>query len=159
MLQKLIIVRHGDYNVDLLTELGEKQIGWMSFKLSEETKGKKIFLASSVAPRAMLSSDILMKILRIPKSDYRPEQHLLSHRGVLKDDQIRVVLALIKEKSSEYEVIILVTHLEFITYLPNIWGSTKSIRIGIFHDTEKGDAVIIDTETGKCTHLQNEARR
>ncbi|KKP89508.1 MAG: primase protein [Candidatus Moranbacteria bacterium GW2011_GWC2_37_73] len=122
-LEKFIIIRHGMYGFDdRLNERGRQQMEELSKKIDPLLKGgKSSLLISSTAPRALDSADVLEEKLFFKR---REDLELFwsdnSHNW-----DITAAIEVILEKGIDYEVVIIVSHLEYCEYLP--WRFMKKV--------------------------------
>ena len=137
----LVVVRHGAYDDDLnLNHRGKDQIQGLSEKLKDFVNGNKILLLSSPAPRASQSAQIISEKLGVPVEEHAilwsDSDHWENFDGLLK---------IVKKRKSEAEVIILVTHLEYVEGFPNHFARNE-----LDMDTDyppvpsKGEACLVD---------------
>ncbi len=122
-LTRLIIVRHGDYEVrsGKLSLIGIAQIEVLAGKLRPHVEGRRVRMLVSTATRAEQSAEILKKELDI--SDV--ELH-----GTLSSEEDRIdgvkAFELVDERSADdIEVLIVVTHLEYADVLPRMFAEQK----------------------------------
>lgn len=161
MKEKVILIRHGDYIQELpfdLSEWGKKNISELAVKLLSEIRGKEVVFISSMANRASQSAEILQKVweengisLSFEKKyevwsgtdAYKESARLLEkeQKNVSVYDTNWLTEFI---KNADQEVIVVVTHLEFVDDYP--------LELGFFssRDINKGEALILDFETMKC---------
>jgi len=150
--KKVILVRHGDYEKKEpcdLSEYGRKNILELAVKLLPEIKDKEVVFISSMANRAVQSAEVLQKIweengIIIPfekkyevwsGTDSSRERRRLKEvekKDVSVEDQHWLTNFI---NTSDKEVIIVVTHLEFVNYYPS------ELRFFPHQDIEKGEAL------------------
>ena len=117
-LQGVVIVRHGheDRENCCSSEDGQRQMFSLGGQLRVLTLGFKTLILFSTRPRAIHSAGILQGVLgtsAIPTpllvwdDDKRPE-----------NEDIDALLALIRSFESQYDLLILVTHLMYLNILP-----------------------------------------
>ncbi|KND50079.1 MAG: hypothetical protein AB203_03765 [Parcubacteria bacterium C7867-008] len=148
-MQKLVLVRHGEYStVDgqhLLNDEGRQQMSVLATKLKALIGGQRAVLHTSSAPRATASAAILADALDVPC-----EEHLelwSGGDGVGHYPDTHAMVLQIMEWAKEYDVLILVTHMEFVERLPikfaNLVFKTAIREVHI----PKGHAGVIDCDT------------
>jgi len=137
----LFVVRHGDYDRDRnLSSLGADSIHELSNQLRNFINGEKILILSSPAPRAFQSAKIISEKLGVPVEEH---EILWSDSDHLPD--LDGLLEIIKERKTEAEVIILVTHFEYVEIFPGYFARNE---LGIDNVCppvpSKGEACLID---------------
>ena len=146
----LCVVRHGHYRDRRLSDEGRDDINDLAELLKTRFQGLKVCLFSSPIVRAKESAEILSERLGIP---FVENEYLAAPGDSLDQEQIEEALKLVAEKSLEYEVVVLCTHLPFIDEFPRIWGKTRGFRIHLGSDRAKGTAFLVDAETGMFDHV------
>ncbi len=152
-LRKLIVVRHGLYDetTGSLTEKGQRQIAELARVLSGHLNGQRACILSSSAKRAKQTSAILSTCLGgLESGEF---ECLYSGGGALDEDDANEALGLIADKSENYDVVILSTHLEYIEKFPTFYGKTRGLQIGRTGSGSKGTACVIDVETGHAEEV------
>lgn len=146
--KKLIIVRHGNYIGLQLTLDGREQIKSISKKLKVHTDGKNVCIISSTEERAEESAEIISKNLGI--LSFERFEALVSAGGSFVDGQEDIVIGRVNHLLGHYDIVIMVTHLEFIEDFPKIWGSNLETRINFhrWNDSSRGDARILTLPEG-----------
>ncbi|MDD3035372.1 MAG: histidine phosphatase family protein [Candidatus Saccharimonadaceae bacterium] len=141
-LEKLVIVRHGDYNYDSLSEEGKKEVEKVAELISEYISNKDVFLFSSAEKKAIQSTEIIKSSLGLDIS-YDFHNALGPGRNYNEFE----VFNLVKEYADKSEVIVFVTHMECAEYFPAFLARemfnkkcTKTEFVGT------GEAVIFDCE-------------
>lgn len=135
-MEKLIIVRHGDYDGGGLTELGQSQIVALAEKLKSVVNGGSVRVLSSSALRALKSAEIISVTLGLQ----------FEVRGVLYSPPFDYegVLRLITESIDKYTTLLLVGHLECAECLPWYFGSKLLGKALESSKIKKGQALVID---------------
>lgn len=140
----LIVVRHGEYDEDYnLDHDGRCQIQGLSEKLKEFVNGNETLLLSSPAPRAIQSAQIISEILGMPAEEH---DILWSDNDHFRDfDGLRMIL---RERKSEAEVIIIVTHLEYVEGFP-LYFAVNELGMAVRRAPIplKGEACLLDCST------------
>ncbi len=152
MLEKLIIVRHGDYHGDSgLTFGGQQQIVGLAKVLADHVGSSTIALLSSTAPRAKETSEILASHF----GGIQFDSHMCLYSGGrrLVEENAEKALQLIDDKGATHTVVILSTHLEFIDFFPTFWGRKRGFEIPESRETPKGTARVINVQTGEVEYL------
>ena len=148
----LVIVRHGNYgDDDRLDDRGRKQIENLSTILKSGEASSlisgNIVILSSTAPRAKDSAEILFRGLNCASIELEHADILWSGNDAPTSMSTEQVLQLIQRKADQpadpADVIIVVTHLEYVRSLPS--------RVGIeFYKTlDKGEMLVVDMATKK----------
>ena len=153
MPKKTYVVRHGHNDQDNLSEMGRDQIGILGQLIKKEVGAGSVQLVTSTSPRAVQSAEILSSILEVS-----PEECTLlwsgpkSPKGTPFD--LEAVLGLIQ--ISPADAVVLVTHLEYSEQLPQFMGLKlfRTVEGFPFKYTEKGEAWLINHETGCCTRVR-----
>lgn len=160
--KKVILIRHGDYNDQSpfnLSQWGKICISHLAVKLLSDITGKEVVFISSMANYAIQSAEILQKVweengisLSFEKkyevwsgSDaYRESSRLLKQEqkyvSVHDKDWLTEFI-----KTSKEEIIIIVTHFEFVDNYLLEWNFLPP-RITV----SQSRALIMDFETMKC---------
>jgi phosphohistidine phosphatase SixA len=119
-----IFVRHGNYDSHGgLSERGRAQIEGACSRLSPHVLalGPSVALLTSSAPRARESAEIVARHLRA-FLDVTPE----SHEELWSDSEHRCNLTtaseLVRQRGETADLVIVVTHLEYVEYLPRFLG-------------------------------------
>jgi phosphohistidine phosphatase SixA len=149
-MQKLIVVRHGDYGYnDRLSDFGKRQMQNIATQLKPHVDGKKVVVLSSVAERATDSADIITEQLGVP--GYESHDVLWSENRHPENLPKAVELV---QQHADTDVLILVTHLEYAERFPNHFLHTVLSTKDTFaaRKVEKGQAIIIDCDN-KTTQL------
>jgi phosphohistidine phosphatase SixA len=142
-MRRLIIVRHGDYGEDYhLSQYGIEQITLLSTMLKATTNGESIAILSSVATRAVDSAKILGKAFGVPF-----EEHDVLWSENRHPENLQEALELVRSKKDCADVLVLVTHLEYVYLFPNHFGK-EELGVTSFPRREigKGTAWDIDCE-------------
>ncbi|MGW8185544.1 MAG: histidine phosphatase family protein [Candidatus Moraniibacteriota bacterium] len=145
----LIVVRHGAYDDDFnLNHRGKDQIQRLSEKLKDFVNGNKILLLSSPAPRASQSAKIISEKLNVPFEEHEilwsDNDHWEDYDGLLK---------IVKKRRSKAEIIILVTHLEYVEGFPDHFARNElAMDIDYPPIPSKGEACLVDC-INKCFQL------
>jgi len=152
MLQKLVVVRHGEYDMrDHLTDKGRQKAADLAEILATQLNGLSVALLSSTADRAVEMSEILATRLGV---EFEKHDCLHSGGGHIRRDELSDAIELVAEKGETHEVVILSTHLEYIDEFPRLWGKTQGLSIREEMDTPKGTARVVDVQTGEVEHLR-----
>ena len=139
-MEKLILVRHGAYFGNLhLSPEGVKQIKNLAPKLKDLTQGKKVAIFTSTAIRTKESAAILAEQLGCPVEEW----------PVLGSDaywveRIEALMEQVNARASDFDVIIMVTHMEYTDQFPYYFGR-EMWKIELpFDRLSKGEAIVID---------------
>lgn len=169
--KQVIIIRHGDYNKveDYpLSDYGKEQMKKLATLLCPKIKNKKIIFICSIARRAAESAEILKEVWKKNGIDLPLDKYYELWGGSdgyntkrrLKEKENKEVSVqnfdwfknFINE--SDYEVLIAVTHLEFIEYFPDCLG--LEFRNYCENIPGKGGARILDLKIKKQEFIHNE---
>lgn len=149
-MDKLIIIRHGDYDGVNLSDFGKRQMAELGNRLMPQINGDVLIL-SSTAPRARESAEILGKAFNVSIEDH---EILWSDRSHYED--FPKVLELVRSKKEEVDVLILVTHLEYVYGFPGHFGQTElEISTFPYREIGKGTAWVIHCEGKTIEHVHN----
>lgn len=149
-MKKLVLARHGDYGDDYcLNELGKKQMRLLAEELKKHTNCDKVVILSSTADRARQSAEVLSEVLGVEHQLHELLWSDCNHR-----EDYKKALELIRAHKEGAEIIIIVTHLEYVEGFPNHFGQhelegTRLSGYGI----KKGQAWVIDCQTKKMDCL------
>lgn len=154
LLKHLFLVRHGSYisGSGDLTEGGIRQMRAMAGAIRERVAAGRTCLVSSVAKRAVNSSNVLIEELGL--SDFEREEYLWSGPDVPRDldtywkshDCARV-MGIVQARERQADALVVVTHLEVAEDFPTYFvqqrfdPEDKGIR-----ELEKGEGVYFDLE-------------
>ena len=153
----LIIVRHGDYDekgrissdgVQQMKNLVPAILTWVT-----PQRKKDILLLSSPAPRAEDSAKVLAEGLDLP---YETDESLWSDKNHAYDcDRLLDFIEKKCNEKSESCVVILVTHIEYIHFLPR--ATAKRARKQSFNtpfEIEKGEMLILLVKMGGFQYIR-----
>ncbi|MFC1615102.1 hypothetical protein ACFL22_00925 [Patescibacteria group bacterium] len=148
-MKKLIVVRHGAYDTGTMNLNGEghQQISDLVPKICDTIADGTAIILSSTAPRAEQSASILSDELVLAV-----ELHEVLWSENSRPIKPNTVLEIIRS-SSIYDVVILVTHLEY-TEMLTAYYARQALNIPeiIQHSIEKGEMLILDCEAIVSTH-------
>lgn len=118
-MERLILFRHGRYNGSLeLSDEGRQQMEVLAEKIRPELSGgKRALILSSTAPRARQSAEVVGGILELA---IELHEVLWSDNDHVED--FDATLALIQDRQEEADVLILVSHLEYVEDFPRFFG-------------------------------------
>ncbi|MCM2339390.1 MAG: histidine phosphatase family protein [Burkholderiales bacterium] len=142
-MKKLVLIRHGDYVDISLTNEGREQLKELGEKLKNKFSQFSFIILYSPTERTKESKEILERYLNC---DTEEVEALRSSGGELNSKQVEEILKMIENKSDR-DIVILVTHFEFTTDFPNIYGETKGFDIG-YKRIGYGCMRIINIENG-----------
>jgi phosphohistidine phosphatase SixA len=148
-MDKLILVRHGEYDhVDgqyLLNDKGLQQMLILAPKLKQLVGSTRAAVHTSSAPRATASAAPLADALGVRAEEHR--ELWSGNDGIGCNPDMRATLLLINEWGASCDVLVVVTHMEIVDRLPDIFVShvfeswAPSVRIN------KGQAGVLDCAT------------
>ena len=110
----LIVARHADYDKNNdVSPLGLEQMEKMIEALAAFVNGKKVLLLSSNAPRAYKCAKMISEKFKISFEE---------HKELWAKDRLEVdvdrLFELLQSKKGDFEIIILMTHLEYVEEFP-----------------------------------------
>ncbi len=141
-MQKLIVVRHGEYEGRQLTEQGRNQIAKLAPKLKARVEGATFIILASTSIRGQQSAEILAEHL-----GGEPELHEVLSSEPDHPHNHEALLELIKLRQNEADVLILVTHYEYAHGFPSYYAE-KAFGENLQHHTVgNGQAVVLHCET------------
>ncbi len=153
-MDKLILIRHGEYDyVDgqyLLNGEGLQQMNDLAPILKVFVGDARVALHTSSAPRAIASAVPLADALGISASEHR--ELWSGSDGIGQYPDVRSIVLLINKWGMSCDILVVVTHMEIVSRLPNNFASyvfktsLRPVRI------EKGHAGVIDCAT-QSMHL------
>ncbi len=142
----LIVARHGEYVSDELDDRGKRQIADLVEKLSPIVGDREPLILSSTAGRAVESAEIIADHFNTSFDQHDVLWSENRHR-----EDLPAALELVRLHQDETEVMILVTHLEYVERFPPYYGQEE---LEIYLDSKailKGKAWVIDCEAGTIT--------
>lgn len=135
-MEKLFIVRHGDYDGGGLSGLGQSQIVVLAEKLKCLVNGGTVRVLSSPAVRATQSAKIISDAL-----GSKLEEHRELYSPPFDYDGVEKLIAAF---SNTCHSLVLVAHLECAQYLPWHFGSRVLGATLESSKIKKGEALVID---------------
>ncbi|MBI4118720.1 MAG: histidine phosphatase family protein [Parcubacteria group bacterium] len=147
-MKQLIVVRHGDYGHSELTDLGRTQIRALAEKLKPFTNGATVLVLTSPAVRARQSAEIISSTFGVGF-----EEHDILWSDESRTENLLGTLELVRSRKDGAEVIILVTHYEYVERFPEyiareeLGTELRSRVIG------KGQAWVLDCLQKTLTHV------
>lgn len=150
-MQRLIIVRHGEYGGnDRLSEYGKEQITQLGEKLKATVNGGRVVILSSVAARAVDSAEILGKTFGVEF-----EQHDVLWSENRHRENLPKALELVRSKKDDADILVLVTHLEYVERFPSYFGEEELGNPSFPHrEISKGTAWDIDCNQKTITQVR-----
>jgi len=150
-MQKIIIVRHGEYDKDdkTLTEDGKSSIASLARRIAKLTKGyeTKIFYASST--RTQQTAEILAELLEAKCEKLEILECSTTHHRTRFVDLVRDTI------SDNSDIAIWVTHETQVATLPGLFGRfDRQLAIGFFDNyLVPGEAFVIDLHEKTMTRF------
>lgn len=148
-MKRLILIRHGvDYRSNL-TYLGRMQMNSMAEKLQPTLNGSRVGLLASTTIRTRESAGIIGRIIGV-----EPQVHEVLRSENMHPEDLPKALELVRSKKDNFDVLILVTHLEYVERFP-CYFAQEELGGAVFPQQEvaKGEAWDIDCEQKTCTHI------
>ncbi len=140
-MKHLIVARHGDYDSTLhLDDTGRGQMLGLYDQLKQYTDGQRVALLSSTAPRASESATVLAQLLGV---DVQLFEVFWSDGNHAED--MSAAMEIIR-KFAAHDVVIVVTHLEYIQELPAYFGEQELKVQFLKKILSRGRAWVIDCE-------------
>ena len=153
--KKLILVRHGAYNrKDVLSIRGTEQTNSLIDQIKKEIgDNKRIKIITSTAIFAIQSAEIIAESLSIKPQ----ESQLLFVDNNISADMSSLYNWL--ELEEELDVIILITHNDYLKEFPSYFGHKKLETRLFCHQVRNGAGWSIDLEKKTIKHLTNKTIR
>lgn len=151
-MELLILVRHGEYGSPnrSLNGDGHRQINHLAKVLSSYIEGKRTIILSSTAKRATDTSEVLVRRFR----DIPIETHeCLTSTGEDLDGMVEETIELVRRHESNYDVVILSTHLPHVSDFPTIWAELFGNKVNSDQYAEKGSARVYNMQNGTVTEI------
>ncbi|MDP3882493.1 MAG: phosphoglycerate mutase family protein [Candidatus Staskawiczbacteria bacterium] len=158
-MKKLFIVRHGDYTDDgeylnePLSSLGKKQADSLADKLEGHVDKASVVILSSTSLRATQFAEIISARLDLP---FESSDLLWSGTGGKVfgiSDDFKKVLELLDKRPEDPDVVILVTHYEYVGGFTRFFGRVKlDVRL-LGEVIPKGTAWLIDCEKKELSYI------
>ncbi len=152
-MKKLIIIRHGDYSGNNLTSNGQRQIENLATKLKKFINNDSVTIITSPVRRAYESAEILSSFF---KTEPEPNHILWPSFGCLKDCE--KALSLIRSNKEKRDVLIVVTHYEYMKSLP-VYFAEKELDVDLkpvvfnYEILDTGEGWVIDCQQKIITHV------
>lgn len=145
-IEKVIIVRHGDYDDrHRLSPSGEKQMKRIADLIRPHLTPNSIFLSSS-APRGEDSAKVLSAELNLKFRTF-PELHSGNDSSDSQNNNRALLLIWDEAKKNRADCAIVVTHLEYAEELPS------EFIPGSYPDIKKGEGLIIDLNASRSLKI------
>ena len=113
-LKTLTIVRHGDYSGENLNSYGMQQMENIAKEIKEKIGKVPVIILTSAAPRAKQSADVIGKVFdldvaHVSESFWSDNRHYQDDNKFLEE---------LENNIGEAEHAIVVSHLEYVEYIP-----------------------------------------
>ncbi|MFA7663170.1 MAG: histidine phosphatase family protein, partial [Patescibacteria group bacterium] len=143
-MKTLIIVRHGEEEpngIDLTVD-GVKAIIALVQMIEDIVKNQKIMILSSDKDRAVETAMIIQRIIRKERPHFAETNILWTEdsKGEKLDDVLKLVLSYEKE----YDVIIMVTHTDYVRDFPPFFAKKQLNKNLHPFNCMKGEGLILD---------------
>jgi phosphohistidine phosphatase SixA len=117
-MERLFILRHGDYGLDgNLSEIGKIETKKISELIKKDIVDKDICILSSIAKRAIQTSNIIAKELNIDKKNIFKINVLFSERHSCSIGEIRQINQSIDKYLRDYKTVIIISHYQLVNGL------------------------------------------
>jgi phosphohistidine phosphatase SixA len=147
-MKKLIVVRHGEYLNGRLSGHGQIQIEKLAEKLKALVVGESMLIFSSNAERARESAEIIGKAfdaqIEVCEELYSDEDHPVN---------LPWALELVKSNMGKADVIVLVTHFEYVGEFPSYYVEKELGMKAHSWEIEKGGAWFVDCAAKELIHV------
>lgn len=141
-LERLIVLRHGDYCGKKLNQNGIDQIESISEKIRDIVAGREVVILTSTAGRAVHSAEIVSEYLGV---DAQPHAILWSDDE--HEDDMPGTYDLVQTYIDKVKVVVLVTHYEYVECFPEYFAS-KYLDVDLeSRVVEKGHAWDLNCKT------------
>jgi phosphohistidine phosphatase SixA len=161
ILNKLLIVRHGDYDerTNALNEVGKKQMSDLGEQIREIKDKEKLstLIITSTAFRAVESAEILTGIINAPVEKNNLLFYYTPSPKTSATD-LQAISNLIDLKGKNIDMLILVTHIELCRELPVFIGRNKLNQGWAEEPIGKGEGWVIDLKAKSKNLLMSEER-
>jgi phosphohistidine phosphatase SixA len=138
----LVLARHGDYRNDQLSDYGRQQMSRMAERLKLILGDGKPLILSSTATRGWQSAEVLARGLGVSY-----ERYDLLWSDNMHPMDLPAALELVRSRSDEADMVILVTHLEYTDQFPWYYADRTWSHELVYHGPDRGEALLIDCET------------
>ena len=148
-MKTLVIVRHGDYNGPRLSDRGRNQMKTLGEKLQTLINGSSVLLLTSIAGRAKESAEVLGSVLGVGFEEHEILWSENSHR-----ENLPGALELVRSRKDEADVLILVTHYEYVDEFPAYFANQElgvQLRSNLIG---KGEAWVLDCQQKTLEHVR-----
>ncbi len=143
----LAVLRHASYGPDgRINDTGRVQMATVGSKLKRlrDNSAASLVLLSSTAPRALDSADILASILQV---DVHAHEVLWSDSKHAQHNEHALTIV---QSEVEYDIVVMVTHLEYCVEFPDYFSSRVLGRnVSTLGRSTYGSTQVIDCVNGK----------
>ncbi len=153
-MKNFIVARHGSYDESLnLSPSGESQMKRLAQALKQVLDEGSILLLSSSAPRAIQSSQVLSDEIGVAFENFDELWSDNMHR-----ENTTRAMELILDKSSGFDHVIIMTHLEYSESLPFVFAE-KELGMSELYlcSVPKGEAWHINCSKKTCKCIPEES--
>lgn len=154
-MKKLVVFRHGHDWCDELDDDGRRHVTDTAEKLAEHLNGDTLLIVSSTALRAIQTAEIVAKRFKVGFDRHDMLWSGSSGKVIRLYKAFEQIFHYIKDHPDQPDVVILVTHYEYVQDFPEYFG--KQFLNMPFPREEaipKGTAWLIDCETKKMVHIK-----
>jgi hypothetical protein len=147
-MEKLILVRYGQYENEHLSDDGRETMVMASRKIGPLIYSKKFIVVSADIPRAVESAQILAEQLHGPQVQSFSEFYAAEEDGYLPDIQkaVKLMIAL----GQDCDILIAVVSREYIEAIPN---HVLPHLAGEKNTLNRGEIFVLDYQTENLTKL------
>lgn len=146
----LVVVRHGEYSDGRLNNRGRAQMGTLAEKLRPLTNGATVLILASTTDRARESARILSSFFS--SVGFFEEHEILWSENSHPED-LPGTLELVRSRKNEVDVLVLVTHYEYVVKFPAYFASEELGATMLSRLIGNGEAWVLDCSQKTLTHV------
>jgi broad specificity phosphatase PhoE len=149
-MKKLVVARVGEYltPTETLTDNGLRTFRALSEKLRDHVAGFGVLLMTSDAPRALACAQIIGSELGV---GFEARREFFSDASNPPD--LQRAHELIVEREKDVDVVVVVTHYDFIGQFPAHFANKKGFTARSW-SVEKASALVLDLESHELIHVR-----
>jgi len=155
-MEKLFILRHADYNLDgSLSEKGKLETKQISGLIKKDIDDKSVCILSSIAKRAIESSNLIAGELKIDKKHVFKINFLFSESHHCSKEESEQIYQTIKKYLDKYKTIIIITHFQIVNGLFTYFLSEISDEKIILDKPKTSEGYFINFNNKDWKNVQN----